>query len=437
MKGLSFKEARRRLRKNGANVIFTGKRVSWVKILIEQFSSPLIIILVVSAIALGVVSGFSGDSNVVDIALIVAIVLISGFSGFFQDYKAERSIEAIKKMSAPKARVIRGGREVMINSEEVVEGDLLVIEEGEVVAADARVLKTNGARVDEAAISGESRAVAKKRGDLIFMNTYLVSGQIYAVVERTGMSTRMGKIAKKLGEIEEERSVFNQEISRLSKKLSKLVLAVAAITIVAGFFRYGLYSSILGGVALAVAAIPEGLSAVLILSLASGARVMVKKRALVRKLSVVESMGSVNVICTDKTGTLTRNEMRVTSVFVDNKEFDAGEVNSSELIDASALNNNVRRLDGGKLVGDETDLAVYKFAEEKGVLREEREKSLKRIFEIAFSSKRAMMSVVVEGRGLRRVYSKGAPEVLLEKCEKLLVNGRIRRLRKKDREVIL
>ncbi|RMD45868.1 cation-translocating P-type ATPase [Candidatus Pacearchaeota archaeon] len=440
--GLSSNEARKLLKKFGRNEISRRKKVSAWKILLAQFSSPLILILIFSAILLGFVSYFSSEKNLLDIGLIVAVVLISGISGFFQDYKAEKSIEAIQKMAMPKARVIRDGIETLIPSSEIVKGDVILLDEGSIVPADARIISSSKMKVDESILTGESHAVKKRKGDLVYMNTSVVVGRALAIVEKTGMGTAIGKIAGKLESMEEEKSVFYQEMQDLSKKLSFMVIIAAIIITVAGFFKYGLFNSILSGVALAVAAVPEGLPAVLILSLAAGSKVMAEKKALIRRLGVVESMGSVNVICTDKTGTLTKNEMQVVTIFSEGISFRAEEVNPEkniELIKNFTLNNNVRETFDGKerLVGDETEVALYKFSKKKGFGKEVLEKSSKRIAEIPFDPRRAMMSVVIREGTLKKVYTKGAPEAVVRRCDRILIGGKVRKIRKKDIERIL
>jgi len=441
LKGLSSKEALRKLKENGPNEIGRGKKVSAWKILLSQFTSPLILILILSAVVLGVIGNLSSSSNSIDVILIVLIVFVSGISGFFQDYKAERSIEAIQKMSTPRARVIRDGVEIVIDSFKVVEGDLIYLYEGSAVPADAKIIESSNLRLDESTLTGESIPVKKRTGDNVYMNTYVLVGTAKAIVKKTGMKTKMGEIAHKLESIKEEKSVFYLEMDNLGRKLSKIVLFVAIFTVLVGMHKYGLYDSILGGVALAVAAIPEGLPAVLVLSLAVGAKVMLKQKSLVRKLGVVESMGGVNIICTDKTGTLTKNEMGVVRIFSNNKVLDAGDLDKRhnlELLRCNSLNNNVKEIYDGelKLVGDETEVALYKFSKEKGFYRKDLEKKFKRVHEVSFNSKRAMMSVVVDNRK-RTVYSKGAVEVLIRKCNRILINGRIRRITRKDVERIL
>jgi P-type Ca2+ transporter type 2C len=439
-KGLSEKEVKKRLEKYGKNVLERKKKVSPWKILFSQFKSPLIIILIVAAIILALITRYSPENNLVDIILILVIVFASALSSFFQDYKAEKSIEALQKMAQPKARVIRNGEEKIIESSKIVPGDIIVLSGGDVIPADAKILESSQAKFDESALTGESSAVSKKEKDEIYKNTYLTIGNVTAKVFSTGMETRMGSIAEKLGSMEEEKSVFYKEMSVLSKKLSWIVLGIAVLVLIVGLFKFSLYQSVLTAVALAVAAIPEGLPAVITLSLALGARAMMKKKTLVRKLGVTESLGSVNIICSDKTGTITKGEMAVTDVFL-NKEYKLEELDKSkikEMLYCSILNNDVHKLKGkSRLIGDETEVALYNFGKEFGFKKEDLQKKHTRIKEIPFSSERKMMSVAIKNNKKVKVYSKGAPEVLIEKCNKIFENGKTRKLTEKDKKRIL
>ncbi len=440
-KGLTEKEAKKRLKKFGKNEIERKNKVNVFKIIVSQFVSPLMVILILAAVVLGVVSHFSEESNIVDIVLIVVIVVASGLSGFFQDYKAEKSIEALQNMSTPNAKVIRDGKERVIKSNLLVPGDVVLLSSGDIIPADAKIIEGISVKADESILTGESRAVGKKVGDEIYMNTYIVGGNVKALIKSTGMKTKVGEIANKLESIEEDKSPFYKEVEILSKKMFWIVIFIAGITLVAGLMKYNLYDSILSAIALAVAAIPEGLPAVLVLSLAVGARVMAKKKALIRKLGVVESMGSVNVICTDKTGTLTKDEMEVVKIFANHKELEIKKTNASEineLLLCGALNNDVREIKDNELhfIGDETEIALYKLTKGFKYKKEMLDEKYKRIYEVPFDAHRKMMSVVVENEG-KKVYSKGAPEILVERCNRILIDGKVKKITKKDRDEII
>lgn len=442
-KGLSSEEAKRLLKKYGKNEVQRKKKVSPVKIFLDQFKSSLVIILIISAIVLAVINYFSASKSSVDIILILAIILISGISGFIQDYKAEKSIESLQEMSTPKTKVFRDGKINIISSLEVVPGDILLLEAGDVIPADAKLIEARNVQINESALTGESKPVDKKSKKEVYMYTYITSGNATAKVISTGMKTKIGQIAHKLESIKEEKTQFYTQIDNLSKRLSWIILGVVIITAVAGLFRYNIADSVLIAVALAVAAIPEGMPAVLVLSLAASSKVMLRNNALVRRLSVIESIGNVNYICTDKTGTITKNEMSVTMIYSNWEETHIRMLKKEDikqLFLCGTLNNNTREVFDKelKITGDETEIALRNFGERFGYSKNNLESKYKRIYEIPFDSKRKMMSVVVkDGPKNNIVYTKGAPENILDKCTKILIRGRVTNLRQSEKSKIL
>ncbi|MDA3837324.1 MAG: cation-transporting P-type ATPase [Nanoarchaeota archaeon] len=442
-KGLSSEEAQRSLLKYGENILVREKQVSPFKIFFEQFKSPLLILLMVSALILAAVNYFGKSEGFLDVILIVVIVIVSGVSGFIQDYKAEKSIEALKKMSNPKTKVLRDGVVSLIFTKNVVPGDLLVLEEGDIVPADAKLIEANYLQIDESSLTGESMAVNKKIGNEIYMNTYAVSGNGYAEVYRTGMKTRMGQIAHQIENIVEEKTPFYVQMDKLSNKLFWIVLFVAIMTSLFGLIKYSLTNSILIAIALAVAAIPEGLPAVLVLSLAVGSKVMLKQNALVRKLSVIESIGSVNYICTDKTGTITKNEMSVAKIYSNRKEVEIKDIVKSEIEElclCGVLDNNSKEIYDEKLkvVGDETDIAIRNFGMSLGFDKKKYDLKYKRIFEVPFDANRKMVSVVVSSKDRKNVvYTKGAPESIVNVCSHILIDGKVVALTSLEKKKIL
>ncbi|HDK41765.1 MAG TPA: hypothetical protein ENG87_00165, partial [Candidatus Pacearchaeota archaeon] len=441
-RGLSNKEAKKRLSKYGLNEIERRKKINTLKIFISQFKSPLILILIVAAIISSVVGLLPDqDSNIFDTILILIIVLVSGISGFFQDYKAEKTIEALQKIARPKIKVIRDRREIEVSIKNIVPGDLILLEEGDIIPADSKIIEVFSLEVDESVLTGESRAVKKSVSDEIFRGTSINSGNAQALVIKTGMNTKIGKIASKLQAMKEEETPFQTEISNFSRKIFFVIIGIILVLFFASLFKYGLYQSVLISISLAVAAIPEGLPAVLVLVLAIGARVMANKNALVRKLNVVESAGSVDIICTDKTGTLTKNEMSVTNLFFNNRIFNVSDELDSDkikqLLICGALCNNskIGYKDDEKIyLGDQTDIALRKLSDK--LLKEEL-KGYEKTAEISFTSERKMMSVIYKKEGKNFLFSKGAPEVLIEKCNRLYKNGRIIKLDRKTKEIIL
>lgn len=447
--GLSSQEAKQRLQQSGRNELVRTSRVRPLKILLSQFSSPLILVLIAAAIISFSIGFFPGqDSNNVDAILILIIVLVSGIFGFVQDYEAERTIEALQKMAVPQARVLRDGGEVEVPSAEVVPGDLLLLEAGDMITADSTLVEAFHLEVDESVLTGESVALKKEVGHEVFSNTYVTEGNARAVVQKTGMDTRIGKVASRLQELGEEKTSFQKELGHLGKVMSIITLVIGVAIAIIGSFKFGFYNSLLTAISLAVAAIPEGLPAVVVLALAVGANQMVKRQALIRKLSIVESVGAVDVICTDKTGTLTKNEMTVVHLFYDMQEKDVSSGSalpdtggtSTLLLRCGILCNNSKTSKTGdqeeRYFGEQTEIALRKISER--LLDKQEYRDYKKLNEISFSSKRKMMSVVMENPDQQAwVYSKGAPEVLLTKCNRVLLNGREEALSDEMRQRIL
>ncbi|MCA9487619.1 MAG: cation-translocating P-type ATPase [Nanoarchaeota archaeon] len=442
--GLTNLEAKKRLKKFGRNELEKRGKANPTKIFISQFKSPLIIILVVAALVSFSV-GFlpNQDPHTIDTVLILVIVLASGISGFMQDYKAEKTIEALQKIATPKSKVIRDGIELKIDITEIVPGDLVILEEGDVIPADCRIIQLFNMEVDESTLSGESSAVSKKLNDEVFKGTFVSSGNAQALVLKTGMKTKIGQIADKLQDIKDERTSFQEEISKISKKTIYVISGIIAIIFIIALIKYNIYRSLLMSISLAVAAIPEGLPAVLVLVLAIGGKVMASKNALVRKLNVVESIGAVDIICTDKTGTLTKNEMEVTKIFSENQTFDLKNISKQDvekikqiLLIGKLCNNSKISYNENKekmYFGDQTEIALKKVSER--FLKDE--KGFEKIQEISFDSKRKMMTSVYKKGSKVYLFSKGAPEVLVSKCNKIYINGKVRAIRPSERKEIL
>jgi len=445
--GLTDLEAKKRLARYGKNEIKRTKKISRIKIFLSQFTSPLILLLIIAALisfAIGYLPG--QESRIIDTTLILLIVFVSGISGFFQEYKAERSIEALQKMATPKAHVLRNGKEIEIDATKIVPGDVVLLDAGDVIPADAKLLESFNLKVDESSLTGESKQVKKRISDMVFMNSFVYSGRGNALVIKTGMKTEIGKIAAKLQEIKEEKTSFEKEISNLSKKIFLMISGIIAVIFLLSILKYNLYESLLTAVSLAVAAIPEGLPAIVVLALAVGAKTMASKNALIRKLSVVESIGAVDIICTDKTGTITKNEMSVTDLYANNKVIDIDIVDKEdvdqlkELFICGSLCNNSKIIynkEGKKYLGDQTEIAVLKASEKFGFSKEELEKNYEKINELSFSSERKMMTVFFKYKNQKIAYSKGAPEVLIEKCNRIYDCGKIRKLRTAEKKEIL
>jgi Ca2+-transporting ATPase len=447
--GLTSEEAKKRLQETGENKLIRTSGVHPLRIILSQFTSPLIIILFVAAgISFGVGYLPGQESNILDAILILAIVLLSGAFGAIQDYKSEKTIEALQKMSSPHARVKRDGEVREIPSAEVVPGDLLLLESGDMVTADSLLVEASQLEIDESVLTGESKAIRKQKKEDVYSNTFVTSGNGVAIVQKTGMDTKLGVISSELQEIEEEQTSFQRELGQLSKTMSILTLIIGVIIAGIGILKFSLYTAILTAISLVVAAVPEGLPAVVVLALAIDAKMLVKKNALIRRLSIVESIGAVEVICTDKTGTLTKNEMTVTRLYFDGKVMDIADDESDFspagaaelLLQCGVLCNNARHGTDNqgqpKYFGEQTEIALLKVGEQ--YLSEDLYKGFERHSERSFSAERKMMSVVVsrDGEGLK-VFSKGAPEVLVKKCSRILLDGEIKELNENHQSEIL
>ncbi len=467
--GLRQKEAEQRLLKYGANEIQVGKKISPFRIFAEQFKSLLVIILIMAAIVSYLIGIFPGqEARVVDSLLILLIVLANGIFGFLQNYKAERSIEALRRLVAPRAKVIRDGLVQEIASRNVVKGDIVLIEEGDEVPADARLIESKDLAVDESSLTGESESVKKEvkvlkadiplveRRNLLFMTTVVTRGKGRAVVVETGMNTEVGKIAQEIRKSKERPTSFQLELNALGKKITYAVIGIIAFILPVQFLiGVADFATIfLTAIALAVASIPEGLPAVVTIALALGTRRMVKRNSLVKKLPVVESLGSVDTICTDKTGTLTEGLMTVRKLSFDGEVIDVTGVGYSldgdflingKKIDARRVspllncgllcNNAVVGKDENqkkKYIGDPTEIALLVAARKAGLQPDE----YVRVDEIPFSSERKKMTTVHRKNKELLVFAKGAPEVILQGCSFILEDGKVRRLTKRDKEII-
>ncbi len=459
--GLTESEAHTRRREFGKNEISDGNKISPINILIEQFRDTLILILMIAAL----ISLFIGHR--IDAYLILTIVIANGVFGFMQDWKAEKSIEALKQMSSPVAIVKRDGKKKKVDSKLLVPGDIIFLAQGDIVTADARIIEQQGMKIDESALTGESEAVGKKectierssdiveRTSMVYQQTNVVKGRGKAIVVSTGMNTQIGQIASELQKVEDKETLFQKETNKLGTRLGILIIGICTLLIPVLYFRGSEpITAFLTAIALAVAAVPEGLPAIVTLTMALGTRKMLDRKALVRRLSVVESLGSIDVICTDKTGTLTESKMVVKKIFLNDEDIevsggfsDHGNFTTSKntrptehlekILYAGALCND-SEIRNGEMIGDPTEAALVQSARKAGYKKKELEKTYERIDEIPFSSDRKMMSTVHHiSSNNARVFSKGAPEVLLDKCDRYLEKGDVKKLTEKKKKEIL
>lgn len=423
--GLSEEDVKIRQEEFGKNKIEEGKKVSLLVKFLAQFKDFMIIILILAAGISALVSYFEGTGDYFDSVIIIAIVIFNGIIGLIQENRAEKSIEALKKMSAPIAKVRRNGKVFTVNGEDIVPGDIVILETGCYVPADIRLINTYNLKIEEASLTGETEAVEKDEnilfenekvalGDRInmaFASTAVVNGHAEGIVTNIGMGTEVGKIANMIIKNEAPTTPIQKKLEEVGK-----VLGIACIAICALIFLIGIIKKIsavemfMTSVGLAVAAIPEGLPAIVTIILSIAVTKMAKRNAIIRKLPAVETLGSSKVICSDKTGTLTENNMKVVEIIGD----------KSKVLEYGALCCNCEVVEG-KVAGEPTEVAIVKEA-----IKENKNKVLPRIYEIPFDSNRKLMTVVNElENGKYRIITKGAPEILLNICENYEENNNI------------
>lgn len=441
--GLTNSEVEERLDEYGENRIEDDESTSALKIFIKQFQDKLIYLLIAAAIiSLGI--GFlpGKEPKYMEPIIIFVILFANGVFGFFQDYKAEKSIESLKEMSSPNAKVIRDGEEKIVSAKDIVPGDIISLSEGDIVPADARVIESELLSLDEAALTGESTTVSKnsdslsddvplaEQKNMVFKGTNVVKGEGKAVVVKTGMETEVGKIAEEIEDTEDKKTPFQEEVDEMGKHISYIVVGLVGIVALAQLFLTGanLITILLMSVGVLVAAIPESLPPIVTFTLAEGSKKMLKKNALVRSLPVVETLGSVNFIVTDKTGTLTKGVMTVKNLYFEGSEYDVDSeenvfVQDGEEVDSSVLRPllecgvfcNNAEADGDSeegFKGEPTEVALLDSGSKAGVSKDE----VSRERTIPFSSERKRMTVITENS---KAYMKGAPEIVLERCDKI------------------
>ncbi|MGG4141933.1 calcium-translocating P-type ATPase, SERCA-type [Paenibacillus algorifonticola] len=471
--GLAAAEAAERLQRDGHNELTEGKRVSPIMLFLNQFKDFMVLVLMGATL----ISGLLGEY--LDAVTIIAIIVINSVLGFVQEFRAEKSLHALKEMSAPSAKVLRGGQMMDIPAKDLVVGDVIMLESGDRIPADVRLLEANSCYTEESALTGESvpvgkHAMAISEADLPlgdqrnigFMGTMVTRGTAKGMVIRTGMKTEMGTIAELIQQTESMETPLQHRLEQLGKILIAVAIGLTIIVVVAGILHgqpaYGMF---LAGVSLAVAAIPEGLPAIVTIALALGVQRMIKRKAIVRKLPSVETLGCASVICSDKTGTLTQNKMTVTTIWMGGRRLDVtgqgyepvgailegGEpvdmkhdASLKRLLQIAALCNNasiyqVEPEDGRKrssknaeeakqewvLNGDPTEGALVVLAAKLGLTAKSLEGLYKREREFPFDSERKLMSVLTAHQGGRVIYAKGAPDVLMHQCSYVLWDGKV------------
>ena len=424
--GLSGGEAQKRLAQYGENKLIEGKQKSVLRVFAEQFADLLVVILLIAAIISALTGGWEGT------IVIIAVLILNAILGTVQHFKAQKSLESLKAMSAPHARVLRDGEKLEISALSLVPGDILLLEAGDIAAADGRILENYSLQVNESALTGESENINKTdrpldaedlplgdRLNMVYSGSPVAYGRAVVLVTATGMDTEMGKIAHLMASAQEKETPLQKSLDDFSKKLSILILIICAIVFALGVWRQmGLGQALMFAVALAVAAIPEALSSIVTIGLAIGTQKMAKQNAIIKKLRAVEALGSVSVICSDKTGTLTQNKMTVQKAFTLGRVWDAEEQPQSplkELIGESVLCNDGAIHEEAQ-IGDPTETALLAFCRKAGGDENEIRQGFPRLQELPFDSDRKLMSTLHEIAGKTTLLTKGAPDVLLGRC---------------------
>jgi Ca2+-transporting ATPase len=469
--GLSQEEAQKRLSEFGPNELKKEKGTSPIKLFAEQFTDILIIILLI-ATGLSIYLG-----ELIDATVIIAIIMACAILGFIEEYRSEKALEALKKMTAPTAMVLRDGKEIKIQTNEIVPGDIVLLYTGDKVPADARLVEAINLKIDEASLTGESSPVNKDvkplpegtplndKRNMVFTGTVAVYGRGKAIVTSTGMNTEFGKIAKMVQVTQEEETPLEKRMASVGKWIGILSIAVCLIVAAIGILEgRSILDMILWGVSLAVAAVPEALPAIVTGALAVGMYRMAKVNTIVRRLPAVETLGCTSVICSDKTGTMTKGEMTVQRIYTNHKAlkvsgvgydpegeflFEDKRIDPAQedelvtLLKVATLCNDAKleketETERWIVKGDPTEGALVVAAAKAGLWKEELEKEAPRIGEIPFSSERKCMTTAHVVSGKKKIaFMKGAPELILEKCTKIFVNGKVRKITQDDRTDIL
>ena len=450
--GLSPEEARNRLERYGENKLAEGRKKTALEVFVDQFKDLIVWILIAAAV-ISILSG-QGESSLV----IFAVLILNAVLGTVQYLKAEKSLESLKAMSSPSATLLRGGIKVQVPSPEVVPGDILLLEAGDLITADARILESWSVKINESSLTGESEAVEKTadvipeenvalgdRKNMVFSGSLVTYGRATAVVTATGMQTELGHIASLLDNTRQRKTPLQENLNKFSEKLAIAIIAICGVVFLLSYFRsgMGLLDSLMFAVALAVAAIPEALSSIVTIVLAIGTQKMAKQNAIIKELKAVESLGAVSVICSDKTGTLTQNRMTVEKIYADGKLCDGCDLelanDAQRLLLKTALlaSDATHDAETGTSIGDPTEVALVLLGENFGVEESAYRSQHQRLGELAFDSDRKLMTTLQEIEGVPTLMTKGAIDVLLERSDRLMTSEGVRELTEADREEIM
>lgn len=445
--GLTASQAETLLLEKGENVLMEGKKKSVLAVFAEQFCDLLVVILIAAA----VISMFSG--NVESTIVIVAVIILNAILGTVQHEKAKKSLESLKSLSSPNAKVIRGGQKIEVPSAKVVPGDILLLEAGDMVVADGRILNNYSLQVNESSLTGESTNVDKEEGtidgempladrtNMVYSGSLVTYGRAMVVVTGTGMDTEIGKIASLMNATKEKKTPLQVSLDQFSGRLAAVIMVICAIVFALSLYRkMPILDSLMFAVALAVAAIPEALSSIVTIVQAMGTQKMAKENAIIKELKAVESLGCVSVICSDKTGTLTQNKMTVQEIYIDGNTFRPEELDLHEqlhryILYDSILTNDSTLVDG-KGIGDPTEYALLEMARKVSINDDVLRTMMLRLEEIPFDSDRKLMSTKYELHGVPTILTKGAVDVLLDRTTHIRTAEGIRDFTEADREEI-
>lgn len=446
--GLSSKKAEELLQKNGENVLQEGKRKTALQVFLSQFADLLVIILIIAAI----ISMFSG--NIESTIVIFAVITLNAILGTVQHINAEKSLDSLKSLSSPNAKVIRDGQKIEIPSKEVVEGDMVVLEAGDLVVADGRIINNYSLQVNESSLTGESTNVDKNddnitaevpladRTNMVYSGSLVTYGRAIVAVTGTGMNTEIGKIASLMNAAKEKKTPLQESLDKFSSKLAIIILIISALVFGLSLLNHmAILDALMFAVALAVAAIPEALGSIVTIVQAIGTQKMAKENAVIKDLKAVESLGCVSVICSDKTGTLTQNKMTVQKIYINGEsifeeELDLNNQSHRYLLYDMVLNNDSSIVDG-KGIGDPTEYALLEPLRKLGYNEDDLRSVLKRLEEVPFDSDRKMMSTKYKLHGVNHILTKGAIDAILDRCDSIATKDGVRPITQADKADIL
>ncbi len=451
--GLSSEKAKQLLEENGPNVLDEGKKKSVLSVFLSQFADLLVIILIVAAI----ISMFSG--NIESTIVIFAVIILNAILGTVQHVKAEKSLESLKSLSSPSAKVIRDDNKIEIDSKDVVKGDIIVLEAGDMIVADGRIINNYSLQVNESSLTGESTNVEKNdetitdevaladRKNMVFSGSLVTYGRAVVAVTGTGMDTEIGKIASLMNAAKEKKTPLQQSLDKFSSRLAIIIMVICAVVFALNLFQAGsvtqetILDALMFAVALAVAAIPEALGSIVTIVQAMGTQKMAKENAVIKDLKAVESLGCVSVICSDKTGTLTQNKMTVQRIYINDESIREDELNLNyeshrHLLYDMVLNNDSSIVDG-KGIGDPTEYALLETFRNIGFDENIVRGGISRLEEVPFDSDRKMMSTKYNMHGVPHILTKGALDVILDRCINIATKDGVRPITDKDKDKII